>query len=400
MSTVYHIIDKAKSLGLQASNVSIFQQIIEKYEDKEQHIEFLNDLFESEISQNYFETNHLKKTYKYKELLNYTFTQDTSTLIGLTFPFDKKIQTYNPILPSLNNDVNILDAVESLNNNGFWISPIKLEERLVDNIVENLKNIPFFMRGKLKTVKGYQKTEAEKISSNAAWVIDQQNILNIDEVQRLVIDPFILGVTGQYLSGQPIHVQSNCWWSTAFETNKTALSANAQLFHQDKEFVKFLKLFLYLNDVDETNGAHVYVSGSHRDNRFEKEQGYKISSRLSDEQIAKKYDKKDILTMKGKKGTIILEDTSGFHKGAPVLKGHRLLMQLEYTNSMYFNPINAYNPDMINEDLKSYNGNNKRFSLNYNKENYHRDLTKFKKERLKKNFKIKVKSLLKGNISK
>lgn len=399
MNTLQGIFDKAQSLGIASSSIPQLEKVLSKYKDRPIHLEFLNKLLESEIEKNYFEVNHFKQTYKYKDLLNYTFTQDTSTILGLIFPYKNGITPTNPLLSSLNNKDSINRAVESLNDNGYWVSPIQLDESIIDSIVGQLSDIQFFMRGKLKTVKGYQKNKAESISSNAAWVIDQQDILNIDEVQRLVIDPFLQAVTGQYLSGQPIHVQSNCWWSTAFETNKTALSANAQLFHQDKEFVKFLKLFLYLNDVDETNGAHVYVSGSHRDNRFETEEGYKISSRLSDEEIANKYDPEDILTMKGKKGTIILEDTSGFHKGTPVLKGHRLLLQLEFTNSLFFNPVNAYDPDNVNNDLKEYIEANKRFSLNYNKNNYKRDISRSKKARFKKNLKGKIKSLIKGNSS-
>jgi len=113
MSTAQNIVEKAQSLGLKESNLFKFQQTLEKYKDKSQHLEFINDLFKSELSKNYFDINHLKRTYKYKELLNHSFTQDTSTLIGLTFPFKKNIKEYSPILSSLNTNENVLEAVES-----------------------------------------------------------------------------------------------------------------------------------------------------------------------------------------------------------------------------------------------------------------------------------------------
>ena len=39
--------------------------------------------------------------------------------------------------------------------------------------------------------------------------------------------------------------------------------------------------------------------------------------------------------MIGKKGTILFEDTSGYHKGKSVDKGHRVLVQLEYTPTLF-----------------------------------------------------------------
>jgi hypothetical protein len=35
------------------------------------------------------------------------------------------------------------------------------------------------------------------------------------------------------------------------------------------------------------------------------------------------------------RGTLIAVDTSGLHKGKPVVAGHRLILQLEYTSALF-----------------------------------------------------------------
>jgi len=50
--------------------------------------------------------------------------------------------------------------------------------------------------------------------------------------------------------------------------------------------------------------------------------------------------------MAGPTGIFFAEDTRGFHKGSPVQKGHRLLLQLQYATSG-FGGVN--NPIEIND---------------------------------------------------
>jgi hypothetical protein len=59
--------------------------------------------------------------------------------------------------------------------------------------------------------------------------------------------------------------------------------------------------------------------------------------RYDDEVISQEFSSKTI-SMTGPAGTSFLEDTFGLHKGKPVEKGNRLVLQVEYS---YF-PIGAY----------------------------------------------------------
>ena len=41
-----------------------------------------------------------------------------------------------------------------------------------------------------------------------------------------------------------------------------------QKFHRDYESFNFIKLFVYLTDVDKDFGPHQYIIGSHKENKF------------------------------------------------------------------------------------------------------------------------------------
>ena len=41
------------------------------------------------------------------------------------------------------------------------------------------------------------------------------------------------------------------------------------------------------------------------------------------------------VTIAGSRGTVFFADTRGLHKGLPLVRGHRLVFQLEYTTSLF-----------------------------------------------------------------
>ena len=58
-------------------------------------------------------------------------------------------------------------------------------------------------------------------------------------------------------------------------------------------------------------------------------------SRISEEKIKKHY-KKDILKkICGPKGTVFIGDTSCYHRGFPSKNNHRLMLVIEFSNSLF-----------------------------------------------------------------
>ena len=243
---------------------------------------------------------------------------------------------------------NIDKIVDTLNKDGYYVYDNLLDENLCDNIIEACTNIQFNLKNNpQKQVKGI---DVNNKFSSTFWASDQYEIVKIPEVQQLITNPIILNICQKYLHTTPINNQTNLWWSVAGEND------NTQVFHQDFEDIKFLKIFIYLSDVTDKNGPHTYVKGSR--NNFHEPPNYRTSMRVTDNFIQTKYNHEDIKIFTGKKGTIIFEDTNGYHKGSPLLEGCRIMLQLEYCASSRGLNVNLGNKpkyfDINNDYIKNH----------------------------------------------
>ena len=101
-------------------------------------------------------------------------------------------------------------------------------------------------------------------------------------------------------------------------------------------------MFIYLNDVTEKQGPDQYIQGSHLSHRPVFEAGdYGFHQRVVDApEIYSRYHKENggpvdaqIGSLTGMKGTVVLEDTGGFHRGQPVKEGYHFFYMLEFVRS-------------------------------------------------------------------
>ena len=56
---------------------------------------------------------------------------------------------------------------------------------------------------------------------------------------------------------------------------------------------------------------------------------------LEDTEINLYYKKSEIINFIGGRGTVLLEDTSGLHKGKNLLEGHRLIFMVQYSSCLF-----------------------------------------------------------------
>jgi len=381
----------AYDLGLKPEKESVLKELLDSLNNDPEKMDLVHSILKAEKSQSFFDENHFKSTLYQKKYLDTEFINVCSRILGCIYEPTEFKNTASIYFNELNNQGSIETALNSLKEKGYYVLPTKLSDSIIDSIKGKLKQTPLYMRNRLNNIAGFDEEKLQNIKSNVAWIDDQQDLVKIQEIQDVIFDPFILNVTGKYLESTPIHVQTNFWVSKKYDTSRKALSENAQLFHQDKEFIKFLKVFIYLNDVDTSNGAHVYVEGSHRENKFVSKQGYKFSDRIDDNDIETVYGKEKVIAMEGKKGTIILEDTNGFHKGTPIHEGHRVLLQIEYANSLYFNPVGSFSFDGLQDKHKNFLDQAPRVGLNYNDSRYKSFRSIQKKQRKIKNLKGYIK---------
>jgi hypothetical protein len=97
-------------------------------------------------------------------------------------------------------------------------------------------------------------------------------------------------------------------------------------FHVDPDSPKFLKAFLYLNDVDMEGGPFCYVRGSHR-KRF---RGWLGKQRWTEDEIAGRYGREAITYLTARVGDVVIADTNGFHRGTKITGADRRMLTLDY----------------------------------------------------------------------
>jgi len=177
------------------------------------------------------------------------------------------------------------------------------------------------------------------------YVIDHQRLHEHTDVQRLMLDPSILAMARAYLRCEPVLIGSTMWWSTAWKPGPC--DAAAQRYHFDMSQLSFVKLFIYLSDVDRQRGPHMYVLGSHR----QKPEALLADRRYDDDEVLACYPADRVVCLTGKAGSIFAEDTSGFHKGLALETGERLILELLFASSAFgeqHEPIelnDAFTPD-------------------------------------------------------
>lgn len=130
----------------------------------------------------------------------------------------------------------------------------------------------------------------------------------------------VLALVEEHLGCKPTITSLSAWWSYPTPTGPQ----HAELFHRDIDDWRFVKLFVYLTDVNEDQGPHVYVRNSaHSASLWRAE-------RYSDEEVHAEFGADNRLDLVAPAGSAFLENTTGLHKGTPVRAGTRLLFQAVY----------------------------------------------------------------------
>ena len=311
------------------------------------------DVLEVEESKDYFNIEHYKKKAPVNSKLSVNDRINISSYIAKKHPFTKINNTVDKLLDFSPNETDD-KVISELNGDGFHVLENRISEGLCDDIAKKLESVPYRIRGFKKKLYGINESNISKYRANAIWAINQNDIYKIPEVQKIAFDENLLNIIGGFLGSDPILCSTTSWWSKSHSSHRSNLSGNAQLFHQDVDYLKFIKVFIYLNDIEEKNGPHQYVKGSAKTAEDKLGEEYRTSSRVEDDRVKEIFGEENIKTFTGKKGTIIIEDTLGLHKGTSVKEGSRLLVQLVYTNSLYFHSSQHFDPSISLPEVKEF----------------------------------------------
>jgi hypothetical protein len=263
----------------------------------------------------------------------------------------KSLKLYNEALDHRKNNHSFISSEfakkisNDIEKDGYYI----LKNFITDDKVQELKNI---VEDKLNTGKdllGINDIQ-KNFRNTQPFAAIEQPFVNVPEIIEIALDERIIDITSSYLNCKSALGTCNLRKSYVNDIKETT----TQLFHVDPNSPKFLKCFIYLNDVDMDGGPFCYIKGSHR----KKFQGWNTKYRWSTSEIHNIYGEENVVYLTASKGDLIIADTNAFHRGIKPIKNDRIMLTIDYTchhegfeeNSKFLFPKNEY--DKLTNDLK------------------------------------------------
>ena len=210
-------------------------------------------------------------------------------------------------------------ALSALLTQGFVrlgdLCPPEMAQALFDELEDVPCRDPY--RPELGTLRGDTLPAETHVAH-----LDRGPLIRSRTAMDLANHPRILSLVGAWLGAKPT-VLISAWWSVAAE----GPAEEAERFHRDKDDWRFIKLFVYLTEVTEETGPHVFVPRSHHHAGVE----FRHQRRYTDAEVAAVYPPEHHQVFVGPPGMAILENTYGLHKGLPPRAGRRLIFQVTYS---------------------------------------------------------------------
>lgn len=228
------------------------------------------------------------------------------------------------------------NVVSELQHKGFVVFPSALPVDVVQRLRSFTESTPALIRrmdGQNTSLYVGKEIYTGGEPAAVRYDYDPNDLLNHEDVQALLADGSLLSVVQKYLDCKPIADVLSMWWHTNFSDSPDATAA--QYFHFDMDRLKWVKIFIYLTDVGPDNGPHAFVEGSHATGAIPSDLLKKGYVRITDEEIAERFSAEKIHSFTAPMGSIIIEDTRGFHKGVHVVGDGRLILQLQFSNSLF-----------------------------------------------------------------
>ena len=227
------------------------------------------------------------------------------------------------------------EIISKLKSEGFYIFSTRLPDEMCDEIKKYALVTPGLMSNQCHENEKRSIFKPEKPMA-LRYDIETSELIQNHWAQKLMCDEGFLKIAEDYLGCKPILDIATLWWNAHLKSSKSEeVNKAAMKYHFDMDRIKWLKIFIYITDVTKDSGPHTFVIGSHRRGGIPTnflDRGY---ARLSDAEIIDHYGSANIKELVAPRGTIIVEDTRGLHKGKMPKVGARLIFQLEFCSSLF-----------------------------------------------------------------
>jgi hypothetical protein len=225
---------------------------------------------------------------------------------------------------------------ETLRRSGYVVFPKAVPDDVCDRLMRFAREAPALVRRMDHEPEGQAPRRAVFDPDRPLAVrydYPVEALLNNADVQAMLSDPSLLALAQSYLGSRPRADVLTMWWHTNFHDRPD--SEAAQFYHFDLDRIKWFKVFIYLTDVGRDNGPHSFIEGSHRTGGIPQSMLRRGYIRLSDAEVLGHYGSQREVVFSAPRGTVIVEDTRGLHKGNTVSGSSRLILQLQFSNSLF-----------------------------------------------------------------
>lgn len=215
------------------------------------------------------------------------------------------------------------EIVLELNKSGFVKIPQFISKKDAEALYESILNSPGIDRRKVEytsQLSWLSDDDSPRIDANRKALETSTGRVDIDFASLKLI-------ARDFLDCRPIQLGPNSWTTKAIPSISTEeIDENAMAFHSDSDYFGFVKAFLLLTKVDENSGPFTFVAESHLQDR-------QVQGRLRDEDLG--YAPSELRYGTGEPGDLVLAVTTGWHKASIPKKGHRMMVQWLFTNTLF-----------------------------------------------------------------
>ena len=221
--------------------------------------------------------------------------------------------------------------VEALDRNGYVTLPFT--DLATDEQWEAIdaKGAAFIAETERTLTEGGQgKVRAGKEFVVRAWSFEGATLGVDDPWFSFCASRRMLDVANAYLRLWSKLSYLDLWYTAPQPASDERVAS--QNWHVDFDDKHLLKAFVYLSDVGAEHGPFEYVPGSQPGGRHDSVRPWKPMEvgRVPDEHVFRKVQAEEIATFEGPRGTMILCNTSGLHRGGFATAGPRVLATATY----------------------------------------------------------------------
>ena len=222
--------------------------------------------------------------------------------------YNKSVSQRRHLYPYLRQDYD--EAIQDLDNKGFHI----LKGVIPANILLSLR----------QEMDKIISTGVNLKVNNNHWQVVDQPLVNCSKIAfDIATRDIIVNIASEFFKCTPALGTLNLRKSLV--NNLPEDTTN--FFHVDPNSIKFLKFFLYFNDVKDPNdGPLTLIEGSHN-NKFD---GWQRKYRWTEEEILNIYGKASMKHMFANVGDLIVARTTSFHRGTKVKSNNRYMYTINY----------------------------------------------------------------------